>query len=204
MHPKRNKLYLCAGLQSSGSTLVSWCFLQRRDMNGVLDADNDLLPQIDPQIGCPGVWYKTTISCFRLSELVFHYHSQGWDVRPLLIVRDVRRVWDSLLKKPYASNGITAEDPPLRLRLYRFKQDWELFQRRGWPTLRYESLIVEPEKTLRAACGQLGLPWDATMLSWPKPQRDIADTPAVMSLSASRRTPRSTRRLRRYDDRRTS
>ena len=42
------RLFLCAGLQCSGSTLVSWCFLQRRDMDGVLDGEYDLLPRIAP------------------------------------------------------------------------------------------------------------------------------------------------------------
>ena len=41
MAEPRKTLYLCGGLQSSGTTLVSWCFLQRADMNGALDADND-------------------------------------------------------------------------------------------------------------------------------------------------------------------
>jgi hypothetical protein len=62
----RNRLFLCAGMQSSGSTSVSWFFLQRADMNGVLDADNDILPSISPDLGQPHVWYKTTISSFRL------------------------------------------------------------------------------------------------------------------------------------------
>jgi hypothetical protein len=96
-------------------------------------------------------------------------------VHPLLVVRDVRHVWASLLDKPYAANGITAEDPPLRLRLYRFKQDWELFRQSDWPVLRYESLVADPEGTLRQACRQLGLPWDEAMLTWPKAEVDIAD-----------------------------
>ena len=40
-------LILCGGLQSGGTTLVSYCFLQRADTDGVLDADNDLLPALD-------------------------------------------------------------------------------------------------------------------------------------------------------------
>jgi hypothetical protein len=168
-------LFLCGGTQSSGSTLVSWCFLQRADMNGVLDADNDLLPSIDPRIGTPLAWYKTTISAFRLSELVAHYEDLGWEVRPLLVVRDLRYVWSSLLAKPYAANGITAEDPPLRLRLRRFVEDWEHFLRRGWAILRYESLLAEPEPCLRQACGQLGLDWDDAIIRWPKPPEQIAD-----------------------------
>ena len=50
MGDRTNVLYLCGGLQSSGSTLVSWCFLQRPDMDGVLDADSDLLPVLRREI----------------------------------------------------------------------------------------------------------------------------------------------------------
>jgi hypothetical protein len=172
---RRPTLFLCGGLQSSGSTLVSWCFLQRADTNGVLDAENDLLPAIDPAIGSPRVWYKTTISCFRLRDLVDHYRDQDWDVRPLLVIRDLRQCWVSLQGKPYAYNGITAEDPPFRMRVRRFMEDWELFRSMGWPTLRYESLLEAPEATLRDACRQLQIDWDPAMLDWPKPQSQIAD-----------------------------
>jgi hypothetical protein len=167
-------LFLCGGLQSSGSTLISWCFLQRPDLNGVLDAENDLLPTLVPQSPRDLAWYKTTISCFRLSELAQHFQDCGWEVRPLLVLRDVREVWASLLHKPYARNGITAEDPPLRWRLRRFLWDWELFRRRGWPMLRYEKFLIEPEKVLRKSCAELGLAWDRSMLDWPKEPDDIA------------------------------
>ncbi len=169
-------MFVCAGTQSSGSTLISWCFLQRSDMNGVLDGDNDILPTVSSKIGRPHAWYKTTISSFRLSEMVAHFEDQGWRVRPLLVIRDVRAVWASLVKKPYGSNGMTAEDPPLRVRMRRFKDDWEIFRRRNWPILRYESLVDGPEATLRGTCEQLDLPWEEDMLSWPKRREEIADT----------------------------
>jgi hypothetical protein len=143
-------------------------------MDGVLDADNDLLPEIDPGLGMPWSWYKTTICCFRLSELVRHYQDEGWEVRPLLVVRDLRDIWASLASKPYARNGITAEDPPLRVRLRRFLDDWRLFQRMDWPVLRYETLVADPQPTLREACDRLGLPWNDAMLTWPKGRNDIA------------------------------
>jgi hypothetical protein len=168
-------LFLCAGLQGSGSTIVSWCFLQRADMDGVLDGEFDLLPQIDFSLGRPFAWYKTTISSFRASELVGHYEDLGWDVRPLLIARDVRSVWASLLTKPYGVNGFSAEDPPLRMRFRRFKDDWQLFRDRGWPILRYESLLENHERTLRDACTQLALSWDEAMQRWPKRADEIAD-----------------------------
>jgi hypothetical protein len=172
----RRTLFLCGGLQSSGSTLVSWCFLQRADMNGVLDAENDLLPAIDPGMGRPFVWYKTTISCFRIRELVDYYGDQGWEVRPLMVIRDLRECWVSLQGKPYAYNGITAEDPPFRMRVRRFLEDWDLFRRMQWPMLRYESLMESPEVALREVCRQLQLAWDPAMLEWPKQQSQIADT----------------------------
>jgi hypothetical protein len=167
-------LCVCGGLQGSGATLVSWCFLQRADMNGVLDGDNDLLPWITHPSDGGTVWYKTTVSCFRLSELVEHFEDYGWEVRPLLVVRDVRRAWASLLAKPCARNGITAEDPPLRLRFRRFLADWELFRQKGWPILRFESFLADPRESLRQACGKLGLDWDEDMLRWPKSLGQIA------------------------------
>ncbi len=175
MRERSRDLFLCGGTQSSGSTLISWCFLQRRDMNGFLDADNDLLIDI-PDIGQPHTWYKTTISCFRVSELASHYQDAGWRVHPILVARDVRHVWASLCQKPYGRNGITAEDPPLRTRLRRFKEDWELFRRNGWPVIGYENFVAEPERELRRICTDLGLAWDDAMMTWPKPRASIADT----------------------------
>ena len=154
----RPLLFLCGGLQSSGSTLVSWCFLQRGDMNGVLDAATDLLPAIDPEMGQPHVWFKTTISSFPFRDHVDHYRDQGWEVRPLLVIRDLRRCWASLQGKPYACNGITAEDPPLRMRMRRFLADWEVFRRRQWPMLRYESLLETPEARCATPAGSCSLP----------------------------------------------
>jgi hypothetical protein len=145
-------------------------------MDGVLDGDNSILPTISPDLGRPLVWYKTTISCFRLSELAQHFEDVGWRVKPLLIVRDVRHVWASLLKKPYGQSGITGEQPPVKIKLRRFKADWELFRQNGWPMLRYESLLERPEASLRAACDQLKLPWDEAMVSWPKLPHEILDT----------------------------
>jgi hypothetical protein len=175
MSAERKILYLCGGAQSSGSTLVSWCFLQRRDMDGVLDAAPDLLPSLDPGLGGPLAWYKTTLVCFRLCELADYHRDQGWEVHPLLVVRDVREVWASLVRKSYGSNGITAEDPPLRMRLRRFLDDWQRFRANDWPILQYEELVGHPRRTLAAACDRLGLPWDEAMLTWPKHSADIAD-----------------------------
>jgi hypothetical protein len=171
----KNALVLCAGLQSSGTTLISYCFLQRADTNGVLDADNDLLPAIDPALARPIAWYKTTVSSFRLSEIAQHYRDGGWDVRTLLVLRDLRAVWASLRNKPYGRNGITAEDPPLRLRMRRFIEDWRAAQGGAGATLRYEDFVNSPTTALQQACTDLRLPWDVSMLTWPKPAERIAD-----------------------------
>jgi hypothetical protein len=166
-------LYLCAGLQSSGSTIVSWCFLQRADMDGVFDARNDVLPEI-PDVATPLAWCKITVSSFRFSEMKAHYEDEGFTVRPLLVVRDVRAVFNSILKKHYGSNGITAEEPPLRMRLRRFREDWELFRANNWPQIRYETLVADAEPTLRRACDAMGLEWDPGMMTWPKQKDQIA------------------------------
>jgi hypothetical protein len=173
--PAEKTLLLCGGLQSGGTTLVSYCFLQRADTDGVLDADNDLLPALDPHLARPFAWYKTTISSFRLSEISQHYRDGGWQVRPILVLRDLRSVWASLRKKSYGRNGITAEDPPLRLRVRRFIDDWRNAERNGGVLLRYEDFVTSPESALKQTCAQLGIPWDAAMLAWPKSPERIAD-----------------------------
>jgi hypothetical protein len=168
-------MFLCAGLQSSGSTLISWCFLQRGDMDGMLDARTDLIAELPCSLKSPFAWLKTTISSFRLAEQKAHFEDLGWTVRPLLICRDVREVYASLRTKRYGSNGTTAEDPPLRLRFRRFREDWELFQHSGWPILGFEHFLRAPEEALRLSCVRLDLAWDNAMLSWPKPKSSIMD-----------------------------
>ena len=83
-------------LQSSGSSLVSWCFLQRADTDGVLDANNDVICDPPASLDSRYAWYKTTIGSFRLTEQVDCARAAGYEVRPLLVVRDVRAVWASL------------------------------------------------------------------------------------------------------------
>jgi len=168
-------LYLCAGAQSSGSTLISWCFLQRPDMDGILDARFDHLPDLPRTLSAPLPWVKFTIACFRFSEVQAHFEDEGFEVRPLLAVRDARSVFNSLIKKKYGRNGTTADDPPIRLRLRRFREDWQLFRQHQWPILRYEDFAAEPEKTLRDTCAKMGLPWDDAMTTWPKPLDRIAE-----------------------------
>jgi hypothetical protein len=166
------RLFLCAGLQSSGSTLVSWCFLQRSDMDGVLDARFDMLPSV-PNVKT-NAWCKFTIACFRFKEVQAHLQDEGWTITPLLVVRDVRAVFNSLITKSYGRNGTTADDPPIRLRLRRFKDDWQMFRENGWPILRFESLLVDGQRPLETACRQLDLPWDEGMVQWRKDISQIA------------------------------
>src|SRR3954462_2903364 len=99
--PAGQTLILCAGLQSSGTTLISYCFLRRCDTDGVLDAEFDLLPALDSRLARSYAWYKTTISCFRWSEIVCSSRDAVWDYQPQLVVRDLRAVWASLRKKAY-------------------------------------------------------------------------------------------------------
>ena len=48
MRTKDRILYLCAGLQSGGTTLISWCFLQRSDMDGILPTPTTTCSPIIP------------------------------------------------------------------------------------------------------------------------------------------------------------
>lgn len=168
------RMILCAGLQSGGTTLPSWCFLQRRDTNGVLDMPSDVIQPSFDRVTEPIVWCKMTIASYRWVDLAGIYRDLGWNPEPLLVVRDVRAAYSSLSRKWYGVNGTTAEDPPLRMRFRRFLQDWELFSSRGWPTLKYEDLIADERASLISICGALSLQWDEAMLTWPKLMSDIA------------------------------
>ena len=115
-----------------------------------------------------------TISCFRMSEMAAFFTDEGGDVRPMLVMRDLRAVFNSLMSKSYGRNGITAEEPPLRMRLRRVYQDWQSAVANGWPILRYESFVMEPEASLRKVCEEMRIPWDAGMMTWPKQREQIA------------------------------
>ena len=169
-------LLLCTGLQGSGSSLISWCFLQRRDTNGILDAACDLVPTLPENLDTPHLWCKITLSSFRSCELIEYFQALGWSVRPLLVLRDVRETWAGLAAKDYGRNGTTAEDPPWRLRMIRFLADWQVFVDKGWPTIQYEALVSDPVPTLRATCQALDLPWDQAMVDWPKRMEQIAES----------------------------
>jgi hypothetical protein len=169
-----HRMILCAGLQSGGTTLVSWCFLQRRDTNGVLDTPSDLIQPRFERVREPIVWVKQTVASFRWLDLCETYRDLGWEPEPLLIVRDVRAAYSSLIRKSYGVNGTTAEDPPLRMRFRRFLRDWELFRAHGWPIIKFEDLIRDHRATLAKACTELSLPWDEGMITWPKKPSEIA------------------------------
>ena len=174
-HSSAQTVILATGLQSSGSTLLSWCFLQRADMNGVLDGDTDLIPRLAMPIDTQFAWYKTTISSFTLQDQVACLEDDGFRALPLLMIRDVREVWASLSGKQYGRNGITAEDPPLRLRFRRFLHSWQYAMDKQLPVVKYEEFVQQPEAVLKRCCGALSLPWDEGMLSWPKPAAVITD-----------------------------
>ncbi len=168
------RMILCAGLQSGGTTLISWCFLQRQDTNGVLDMPHDVLQTSFEEVREPIVWVKMTISAFSWIDVRDLLTDLGWNPEPLLIVRDVRTAYASLMTKDYGINGTTAEDPPLRMRLRRFLRDWEMFRAKGWPILKFEDLIEGERATLQRVCCALALPWDEGMITWPKSAQEIA------------------------------
>lgn len=175
MATKDQILTLCGSMQSGGSSIISWCFLQHSDMDGVFDANGDIICTVPKNIDTPYIWYKVTISGFRLYEHIKHAEDEGYCVRPLLVVRDVRTAWASLSNKHYGRNGTTAEDPPLRLRMRRFLEDWQVFRQKGWPIIQYEKFVRFPEQTLRQACESLNILWDHAMISWPKPPEKMSN-----------------------------
>ena len=173
MTASNQTLILCGSLQSGGSSIISWCFLQRPDMDGVFDANGDIICTVPQDIKTPYIWYKVTISGFRLREHIQHAEDEGYIVKPLLVVRDVRAAWASLSNKHYGHNGTTAEDPPFRLRMRRFLEDWQIFREKGWPIIRYDQFVQSPDKILQQTCKHMNLPWHEAMVTWPKPPESI-------------------------------
>lgn len=165
---KNRHAYVAFGLQSGGSTIISYCFLQRGDMTGVLDWFHDRLPEPPRESTQKQWWCKCTIASFSAVEVITYLEELGWDVTPLLIIRDVRYAMDSLATRTYGRNATTAEDPPLRIRLKRFLADWEYFCENNLPIIRFEDFTHEPEVELKKACDGMGLPWDKDMVRWPK------------------------------------
>ena len=167
-------MILSAGLQGSGSTLISWCFLQHANISGELDMPTDTIRLEFDSFNTPWIWNKMTISSFRWLDLAKLYEDLGWRVYPLLIARDVRTTFASLTgKKHYGINSNTSEDPPLRIRFRRFLQDWKLFQAQNWPVMKYEEFINEPVESLKRVCFELGIEWDDGMVYWTKDEEDI-------------------------------
>lgn len=168
------RMILAAGLQSGGTSLVSWCFLQRRDVDGVLDMPNDIIQTSFDKVTAPILWVKMTVGAFRWLEVAETYHDLGWQVEPLLVVRDIRTTFTSLMRKYYGFNGTTAEQPPLRLRFRRFLRDWELFRAKGWPILKYEDFVQHDRRALLSLCTAMRLPWDEGMVHWSRLLSEIA------------------------------
>ncbi len=168
------RMILCAGLQSGGTTLISWCFLQRRDTDGVLDVPNDVIQTTFEEARAPILWVKQTVGSFRWLDLYETYRDLGWNPEPLLVARDVRTAYSSLIEKKYFINGTTAEDLPFRMRFRRFLRDWELFRANGWPIIEFEDFVRDHRAVLTKACADLSLPWDEGMISWPKSRSEIA------------------------------
>jgi hypothetical protein len=135
---------------------------------------SDVLRVAFDEVVEPILWCKTTSTSFRWPDIAGVYCDLGWQPEPLLIARDVRATYASLSRKWYGFNGTTAEDPPLRLRLRRFLEDWRLFRHEGWPVLKYEDVVIRGSDALRGACDRLSLPWDEGMATWPKKLTQIA------------------------------
>lgn len=161
-------MVLCGGMQSSGSTLVSMCFLQRDDMDGIYDMDNPFIQQDFSRVFSSTVWVKMTIGSFRLRELIDLYTAQGWLVHPLLVYREPEEILASLITKWYGLDGCTGDDPPLFTRFTRYMSDIQDAKAKKWPVLNYAEFISAPEEVLLRICALLKLPWDPRMMTWPK------------------------------------
>lgn len=143
-------------------------------MDGVYDMENSVIHTDFSLIKTEYTWVKMTVGSFRTTDVVSIYSDMGFEVKPMLVVRDVRFAFSSLIRKIYGINGNTAEDPPLRLRYRRFLEDWQVFRDKGWPILVYEKFVQDPEVELRKLTESMSLPWHDSMLDWPKSEDAIS------------------------------
>lgn len=171
---QRQPLILATGLQSGGTTVVSHSFLKHPELDGILDMASDRIEMNLARVSAPVVWVKMTTIAFRWEEVAAVYEQQGYEVYPLLIVRNPFDAWASLKHKWYGLNGVTAEDPPLMLRFSRFLKDWLQFKQHGWPVMCFEDFVANPEAALNKACEALPIEFNAAMLEAKSNVDDIA------------------------------
>ena len=171
---QRQPLILATGLQSGGTTVVSHAFLKHPELDGILDMASDRIETNLARVSAPVVWVKMTTIAFRWEEVAAVYEQQGYEVYPLLIVRNPFDAWASLKHKWYGLNGVTAEDPPLMLRFSRFLKDWLQFKQHGWPVMCFEDFVANPEAALNKACEALPIEFNAAMLEAKSNVDDIA------------------------------
>ena len=160
----KKTMILASGLQSGGTTLVSSCFLKHPDLDGVLDMASDRIEVNLSRVSTSLTWVKMTTVAFSWQEVAEVYAIEGFEVYPLLIVRNPFDAWASLKNKWYGLNSTTAEDPPLFLRFRRFLHDWQFFMQKGYPIIQFESFISNPEQALKRACKSLPIEFHSGML----------------------------------------
>lgn len=60
-------------------------------------------------------------------------------------------------------------------RMERYVSDFLYFSRNQYPICRFEELVLNPKDTLRNLCERVGIRYQESMITWPKPERKILD-----------------------------
>jgi hypothetical protein len=93
------------------------------------------------------------------------------EMNNILLTRDPEQMLPSLVQQ-VPNVEIEGTSLPMQIRLL----DW-ILERGGTPlVIESKRLLTDPEATLRAVCGRLGLDWYPEMLSWeqgPKPEDGV-------------------------------
>lgn len=196
---KVESIILLEGLQSGGSTLVSACFLQHPNANGILDlfhfsAMHNFFRCHRRQIlksgftfKAPDLVVKFTCGHYNVHEMLKSFTAYEERIVPVAIVRDPRSVVSSWLRRfgslENVYSGYTGKsgnfwDTPIKPwdRIARFCDDLKWYKDNGHPIITYEKLCINPEQTLMKACEQIGLPYSRDMITWPKPDHDMLNT----------------------------
>lgn len=190
------KIFLLEGLQSGGSSLVSTCFLQHPDANGILDLHHfnnlqgifkahrkEILKDF---FMFKGKYFVVKFTCghYNIHEMIESCDFLREKIIPVAITRDPRSVISSWLRRfgslKNVYSGYTGRDGRFWdtevkpwSRIIRFCEDISWYSKQGYPVVIYEKLCVDPEKTLMAVCDQIGMPYRRDMVTWTKSAHEI-------------------------------
>lgn len=120
MEANVKNLRLLIGLQSGGSSLLSYCICRHSKVQGVFDGFHDRLISVNFLEANSINFIKFTCASYSPSEVISYYESAGYAVSAVILTRSLDEVYQSLKTKPYGYSSVYSDFPPLFIRFLRF------------------------------------------------------------------------------------